>query len=67
MNLVTDHETRLVLRKKNNMEAVPLHIIPSLLVPCATDTSWVQVLTTDSITELENKPSRVQEILLHVW
>lgn len=49
MDLVTDHETRLVLRKKN-MAAVPLYLIPSLLVPCATDTSCMQVLTTDSIT-----------------
>lgn len=63
MDLVTDHEIRLALRKKN-MAAVPLHLIPSLLVPCATDTSGMQVLTTAGIPELGNKPTCVQEILL---
>lgn len=55
MDLVTDHEIRLALRKK--------HLIPSLLALCATDSWCMQVLTTDS-TELENKPSHAQEILL---
>lgn len=62
MDLVTDHEIRLGLRKKH-MTAVPLHLIPSLLALCATDSWCMQVLTTDS-TELENKPSHAQEILL---
>lgn len=63
MDLVTDREIRLALRKKN-MAAIPLQLIPSLLVPCATNTSCMQVLIPDGIPELGNKPTRAQEILL---